>query len=152
MIDQTVSRGSTVQFCVSASGGEPPYTHYCWRKDGNDLGLAGPALTLVDVRPADVGGYSCQVFDSVANVAVSASAALTLAAAGDFNVDGDVDLEDFGHLQECMSGSGKPQTDPHCRVADLDDDNDVDLHDFNILAACMSGNNLPADPACDGMY
>jgi hypothetical protein len=67
----------------------------------------------------------------------------------DFNGDTDVDQEDFGHLQECMTGSGTVQTDPDCQDAKLDPDNDVDLDDFNIFLGCVSGANVPANKTCD---
>jgi hypothetical protein len=66
----------------------------------------------------------------------------------DFDVDGDVDLDDFGHLQACMSGSGIRQDDPACRDADLDRDDDVDLVDFGLLQCCYSGPGQPALPGC----
>ncbi|UCD28775.1 MAG: hypothetical protein JSV03_17140, partial [Planctomycetota bacterium] len=66
----------------------------------------------------------------------------------DFDNDGDVDQEDFGHFQKCMSGTGEPQNDPDCLDALLDDDDDVDLADFVIFQGCMSGPNIPADPNC----
>jgi lysophospholipase L1-like esterase len=69
-------------------------------------------------------------------------------APGDFDGDNDVDQEDFGHLQECMSGSGHPQNDPACLDARLDEGDDVDLDDFAIFYACMSGPNIPATPGC----
>ncbi|MHC4797392.1 MAG: PKD domain-containing protein [Planctomycetota bacterium] len=68
---------------------------------------------------------------------------------GDFNGDEDVDQEDFGHLQECLTGLGNPQNDPNCQDAKLDIDEDVDLDDFNLFQACMSGANVPqTDPGC----
>jgi len=66
----------------------------------------------------------------------------------DFDSDGDVDQEDFGHLQTCMSGNGIPQTDPNCLNARLDMDEDIDLSDVAVFQACMSGANVPADPHC----
>ncbi|MHC4441703.1 MAG: PKD domain-containing protein [Planctomycetota bacterium] len=66
----------------------------------------------------------------------------------DFDNDTDVDQEDFGHFQACMSGTGNIQTNPDCFDALLDDDNDVDLIDFNIFQGCMSGANVPANPNC----
>ena len=60
-----------------------------------------------------------------------------------------MDQEDFGHLQECMSGEGIPQNDPDCQNAKLDGDSDVDVVDFSILQGCMSGANIAADPNCD---
>ena len=66
----------------------------------------------------------------------------------DFDEDGDVDQEDFGHLQSCFSGSGITQSDPNCEDARLDNDDDVDQGDFGILQGCMSGANVWADPAC----
>jgi hypothetical protein len=68
---------------------------------------------------------------------------------GDFDNDVDVDQEDFGHLQECMTGKGGPQNDPHCQDAKLDDDGDVDVDDFSLFQACISGANvMQNDPAC----
>ena len=67
---------------------------------------------------------------------------------GDADEDGDVDLEDFGSFQVCMSGFGEPQTDPDCGWADVDGDTDVDGGDLEVLQVCMSGPNVPADPYC----
>ncbi|MHC4445666.1 MAG: hypothetical protein ACYTF1_08880 [Planctomycetota bacterium] len=64
----------------------------------------------------------------------------------DFDNDNDVDHEDFGHLQICMTGNGNAQGDPDCLDARLDDDFDVDLDDFNIFQSCMGGANQP--PTC----
>ncbi|MHC4798410.1 MAG: PKD domain-containing protein [Planctomycetota bacterium] len=70
---------------------------------------------------------------------------------GDFDRDFDVDQEDFGHFQECMTGTGNPQNDPECLDARFDVDTDVDLDDFNIFNECMDGPNVqPANPNCIG--
>lgn len=69
-------------------------------------------------------------------------------APADFDLDGDVDQEDFGHLQSCLSGAGVEQNDFHCRDTLLDPDDDVDVDDFGIFQACMSGADIPADPDC----
>lgn len=67
----------------------------------------------------------------------------------DFDGDADVDQEDFGHFQLCITGPqlGPPAT--HCRDADLDGDNDVDLADFGLFQRCLSGPDIPATPGCD---
>ncbi|MCK5804523.1 MAG: thrombospondin type 3 repeat-containing protein, partial [Lentisphaeria bacterium] len=67
---------------------------------------------------------------------------------GDFNRDGDVDQEDFGHLQACSSGSGITQGDSNCEDAKLDNDDDVDRDDFGIFQECMSGAGVSANPLC----
>ncbi len=69
----------------------------------------------------------------------------TAAAPGDFEPDGDVDQEDFGHLQACFSGSAQPPM-PGCGNADLDRDGDVDQDDFVLFESCMAGPDLP--PTC----
>jgi len=72
----------------------------------------------------------------------------TTLAPGDFDGDADVDQEDFGHLQACLSGSGVTQTDPDCQDALMDDDGDVDQDDFGVFQGCLSGPKVPADPNC----
>jgi len=68
---------------------------------------------------------------------------------GDFDNDGDVDQEDFGHFQDCMTGNGNSQNDPLCLNARLDIDDDVDANDFALFEECMTGANMPqTDPAC----
>ncbi len=66
----------------------------------------------------------------------------------DFDRDGDVDQEDFGHLQACLSGPGAAQVDPDCLDARLDEDEDVDPDDLAILQRCISAPNVHADPYC----
>jgi len=67
----------------------------------------------------------------------------------DFDHDYDVDMEDFGHFQACLSGPGLQQTNPACADAMLDDDQDVDQDDFAVFQGCLSGANTPPTPRCD---
>ncbi|GMU23844.1 MAG: hypothetical protein AMXMBFR13_39220 [Phycisphaerae bacterium] len=66
----------------------------------------------------------------------------------DFDGDGDVDQDDFGHFQVCATGPelGPPGT--GCDNADLDGDDDVDQSDFGVFQRCISGPAQAADPAC----
>ncbi|MHC4444468.1 MAG: CehA/McbA family metallohydrolase domain-containing protein [Planctomycetota bacterium] len=73
---------------------------------------------------------------------------LVIPIPADFDADGDVDQEDFGHLQKCISGTGIAQNNPECLNARLDGDLDVDIKDYNLFKACISGANIPADPNC----
>jgi hypothetical protein len=66
---------------------------------------------------------------------------------GDFNRDGDVDLDDLEHFEGCGSGPAIPFP-TGCGVADFDSDGDVDQTDFAMFQRCLSGENVEADPNC----
>ncbi|HSW45566.1 MAG TPA: glycosyl hydrolase [Phycisphaerae bacterium] len=66
----------------------------------------------------------------------------------DFDGDGDVDLDDFAHMQACLTGTNKPQTFGNCQNAKMDTDTDVDGNDLTIFRGCMRGPKVPADPSC----
>jgi hypothetical protein len=63
--------------------------------------------------------------------------------AADFDMDDDVDIEDFGYLQRCYSGMHIPPV-TGCSDADLDGDNDVDQVDFNEFKAHLCGVGNPS--------
>jgi len=67
---------------------------------------------------------------------------------GDSDGDGDVDQEDFGWFQSCLTGTAVPVADPECASASFDGDSDVDGNDLSIFRTCMSGPNIPAAAAC----
>lgn len=69
-------------------------------------------------------------------------------ARADVDRDGDVDQEDFGRFQACLSGPDAPPADPARQIARLDDDADVDADDFAAFAACTTGPDAPATPGC----
>jgi hypothetical protein len=63
---------------------------------------------------------------------------------GDFDFDGDVDLNDFATLASCFTGAGITVRPPACpaqdfQAADLDVDQDVDLNDFSTFANAFTG-------------
>jgi hypothetical protein len=60
-------------------------------------------------------------------------------AMGDLDDDGDVDQEDFGHLQVCLTGGAAQPPDPGCMAADLDGDGSVDVEDLALFQSCFSG-------------
>jgi len=67
---------------------------------------------------------------------------------GDFDGDLDVDLNDFGYLQKCLSGSGISQNESNCQDTKLDGDIDVDKDDVMIFLGCMSGPNTEGNQRC----
>jgi hypothetical protein len=66
---------------------------------------------------------------------------------GDLDRDGDVDQQDFGLLQACLSGPGVPVS-TVCRSGDVDGDEDADQQDVGVLQTCLSGSNVQGDPDC----
>lgn len=66
----------------------------------------------------------------------------------DFDPDGDVDQEDFGHLQACFTGSILEPISPGCEDADLNYDSHVDQDDFGVLQGCLSGADVPYMAGC----
>lgn len=77
----------------------------------------------------------------------SAAVRIIVRQRGDQNFDGDVDQEDFGAFQACLTGDGVARTES-CILADLDLDGDVDVFDFNLFLPCLSGADQPAEPGC----
>jgi hypothetical protein len=67
---------------------------------------------------------------------------------GDFNDDGDVDQEDFGSFQLCLTGTSVWQTNPACSPGLMNLDQVVDSADVNLFLGCMSGPDVPANPSC----
>jgi hypothetical protein len=72
---------------------------------------------------------------------------LMLASPADFDLDGDVDTDDFDLFQFCASGPEVPFR-TGCDAKDLDRDGDVDQRDFAVFQRCYSGENNPDDPNC----
>jgi hypothetical protein len=59
-------------------------------------------------------------------------------APGDFDLDGDVDLDDYLSLAPCLNGP-EIVLPSECEVKDLDGNNRVDLGDFSIFQATFGG-------------
>ena len=89
--------------------------------------------------------YSAFAHDWVPNYAPVAHASALVLAPGDMDRDGDVDQEDFGLFQACLSGTGA-QYPLGCGDADLHTDGDVDEDDWAVFQSCMAGPNVP--PGC----
>ncbi len=59
---------------------------------------------------------------------------------GDFDGDGDADLDDYKSWDGCMTGPGLgPIGDPACGAFDFDGDRDVDLEDFERFQSAFGG-------------
>ncbi len=149
---QTVSAGDTVSLSVTATGYGTLI--YQWLKGDVNLtnggrfsGATSPTLQIVNVMVGDAGGYTCVVTGGCSS-ATSNAASLVVNPTGDFDLDGDVDQEDFGHFQACLAGPSVPVTDPNCLDANLDGDSDVDQDDCAIFRGCMTGANVIGDPHC----
>jgi glucose/arabinose dehydrogenase len=69
-------------------------------------------------------------------------------ALADFDKDGDVDQEDFAHLQVCCNAVANQPPVTGCADADLDHNNSVNDADATVFLSCLSGPNAIANPAC----
>jgi len=66
----------------------------------------------------------------------------------DLDHDGDVDMEDYGLFQRCLSGRNVVQASPACAGTHLDLDTDVDENDLALFLQCFTGPGQKAAPGC----
>ena len=153
---QPLVAGQSASFTVIAAGYGA--LTYRWQHNGQNLtdgpaagggtisGATTPTLTINPVGSADGGLYGCVVTNACGS-AVSATALLGTPVPADFDMDGDVDLDDLAAFQACVSGPGVAYT-GDCAKADLDHNGDVDQNDFGLLQRCYSGAGIPASLNC----
>lgn len=151
-VDKTVVAGQTATFTVAATG-DGTLT-YQWQKNsanitngGHYSGCTTGTLTVSNADTGDAGSYCCVVTAGCGS-ATSNAASLLLGVPGDFDADGDVDLEDFSVLQQCLAGLFVPILDPNCLQADLSGDGYVEHDDLVRFRNCMSGAGIPASTGC----
>jgi hypothetical protein len=127
---------------VSVSGDVAVVGAYKDDDNGADSGSAY-AFSLV---PPDCNGNgildSCDIADGVSQDAnrngIPDECVLCVRPCGDFDFDGDVDLDDFAAFQQCVTGQGGAAP-PSCATFDFDHDFDIDLRDFGFLQALFTG-------------
>jgi len=140
----------TVEFDGSGSyDTDPPGTivEYRWdfESDGS-IDAIGPTVSQVYTT---VGTHLASL-TVVDNDGFSETAGLQIIIErqpGDFDADYDVDQDDFGTEQGCLSGNGV-MVSGICKYADLDHDGDVDVTDIALFKGCLSGEGVPAEPTC----
>jgi len=157
--DQSVYLTQTARFQVGATG-EGTLWYQWQKKEGetftalNDggcyAGVNSNTLVASDVAYETEGLYRCTVSNAGGSTS-SDEASLTVkpGVPGDLDDDGDVDLEDFGVFQACLTYSGVAQEDPACLGAKLQgNDEDVDVYDLGKFLGCMSGAGIPGNVNC----
>jgi uncharacterized lipoprotein YddW (UPF0748 family) len=97
---------------------------------------AGPQGTAVPLSATDADypeeAYRPTVLVERAGY-TEANFALGTWLAGDYDVDGDVDFNDFAHFAPGMTGPDNSPPPAGCDLFDFDTDNDVDLTDFAVF-------------------
>ena len=148
LIDGVTNRFANVQVSESAS------THsFALGQEGGDSenNLEGSLVGVLAAGGDYQFAYRFEVFEALNILAASADGqavlAITPAVPGDFDADDDVDQDDFGAFQACMSGPAvfRPS---ECALADLDQDFDVDQSDFGVFQRCLTGPNVTGDVSC----
>ncbi len=140
-LDITAASGNGVDFLTVSLDGIGIFTVI-----ENQMGEYHPWVEVtVDITPFADGGAHLLRFDSTttgpfrSNFYVDA-VEITVEAAlpGDFDGDGDVDLNDFEQFDACLTGPGGGAQ-PPCDAFDFDADNDVDFADFQAFQIAFTG-------------
>ena len=116
--------------------------------DMSSLPSATVSCDHTGLQPGVTCYYALFAYDTSRNYAGAARIAATPPLPQDLDRDGDVDLDDFGLLQRCLSGRAIPQPDPACAGRDYSPDGAVDINDLRIFFRCLSGPNVPPTPSC----
>ena len=115
---------------ITLSAGEG-YTDYQWSPGGEQTASITVFLS---------GEYSVTVTDANGCTGSHSVTVRILQAGdpGDFDADCDIDLDDYAHLYECLTGPDQT-VQPICRDADLDDSSLVDLNDYAAFTGLFTG-------------
>lgn len=120
-----------------------------------EAGTAGDTITVTyddfgPSLPPSLEGHAATIIvdageaeNSPTGVAVKV---VVTTVAADFDADGDVDSDDYGHFQACLAPMG--QVSPECAAADFNNDDVVGEADRLIFMNCLSGARIPPDKDC----
>jgi len=162
--------GPAIDEHTAAGGNNDPFLvelardgSFRWARTWGDAGPAHPLAVAVDPRgdiivPGVFGALVDGRTDldpncSADNLPVTGAQLVTFvtkfvcADAGDFDLDGDVDLRDMARFQRCFTGPGAPRCSPRCDAFDIASadpassgvDNAIDLADFDALSPLLTG-------------
>jgi len=145
--DRTVGKGGTATFSIQTNGLGP--IMYRWQKNGADVsdgghysGTGTNVLTISAAAAPDAADYRCIVGNPYGSA--NSSPAHLYIAWPDFSDDGDVDVEDFAHLQACLGIESVAVAAPGCIDTDLNGDGNVNQYDFACFHPCFG---VPTSPA-----
>lgn len=134
--DKSFCAGGTVVLQGSASGGSGGSCPGDYSPSWSGPGIVSGGSTFSPTVNA-IGGYTltvtCGTCPDTDNVAV------TQGPLGDWDGDGDRDLDDFAEMESCLVGPGGGLVQPGCACGDYDHDNDVDLEDFDAFQDNYTG-------------
>lgn len=141
--------GLTYQIACDASWVE------IWPLDGNSTGETDEISMEYNLAGLSAGTHTAQItvesteaFNSPQVLTVQLVIETVLP---DFDGDGDVDMDDFSHMQRCLTPTtSPPAVPPECEDAEMTGDERIDLNDIRILQDCLSGTGILADRDCAG--
>ncbi|UCG31593.1 MAG: M28 family peptidase [Phycisphaerales bacterium] len=112
-----------MEFDISAYADNQPTVYLRWTMGTTDYAWTYCGWNIDDIQ---ISGLECT------------------SALGDFDVDGDVDLNDFATFALCYAGAEVTVAPPGCGpedfdATDMDEDGDVDLSDFATFATRFTG-------------
>ena len=129
--------------CVADRSEEITY-YFCQPQDWSGYSAVDVWVLADSTPPCAAGGeFSIVLVDNASGDEETWQ--VEVWAPADLDRDSDVDQEDFGHFQACLSGSGQPPP-AGCDDADLDADGDVDQADFSTFSSHLAGADVP--PGC----
>lgn len=82
------------------------------------------------------------------NSAIGGDSCPLVVTKGDFDRDGDLDMEDFGHMQACFVGIEQGGPSANCADADFNGDHRVDKVDLAAFLSCARGAATVVDSRC----
>jgi hypothetical protein len=151
MITLVDDHDCALESCAGNSDcGYPDFGRYCAKPDGqcDDLGTCIPIPDCGPPATDPVCGCDRVTYDDACH-AGQAGVSVAHAGqclAGDLDIDGDVDLDDYAVFTACLAGPevspnpSPPVSQSECQgVFDLDHDADVDLADFSIFSLSFTG-------------
>jgi len=125
------------------STGEADSITVCYRTVDLPVGVYTATITVDDDGSTPAASNAPQTIE----VTLTVKSVLP-----DLDFDGDVDQEDFGLLQACVSEVGISQPSPTCVAADFNRDGVVDQVDIAAFLDCHGPPSVLADKTCDDVY
>jgi hypothetical protein len=88
--------------------------------------------------------YATRMTRSIVGFLVDAAGVNVDIPDADYDVDGDVDEDDYNVFASCYTGTGIPPDDPDCNFFDFESDGDIDCIDWDLFVIVWTGP--PVDP------